>query len=120
MDKIVVTLYGISNCDTIKKSKIWLDQAGITYRFHDYRKQGLTINKLNQWIDYFGWSAMLNRRGTTWRQLSEDKKATLDRESATTIMLENLTIIKRPLLDKDGVLHLGFSDTGYRTVFGLA
>ena len=112
-----VTLYGIANCDTIKKAKTWLDQAGITYHFHDYRKQGLDVDALNQWIDHLGWEAMLNKRGTTWRQLPEHRKTTMDRQSAIDVMLENPAIIKRPLLDKDNDFHLGFRDAQYQALF---
>ena len=112
-----ITVYGISNCDTVKRARNWLDTARIVYRFHDYRKQGLDINALNQWVDKLGWQTLLNKRGTTWRQLPEAKKATLDRHAAIEIMLQNPAIIKRPLLDSNGQLQLGFSDAQYQALF---
>jgi len=115
MGKVIV--YGIANCDTIKKAKNWLDRKGIVYDFHDYRKQGLDSSMLTPWVDSLGWEALLNRRGTTWRKLSEDVKETIDRDSAIAIMLENPSIIKRPLLIKGDEQFLGFSDSDYQDIF---
>lgn len=112
-----VTVYGISNCDAIKKAKSWLDKEGVAYGFHDYRKQGLDIKLLNQLVAAFGWESLLNRRGTTWRKLPEELKNNIDRKSAIKVMLENPAIIKRPLLDKDKTFHLGFNDAQYRALF---
>lgn len=113
-----VTVYGIANCDTIKKAKSWLDKEGIEYGFHDYRKQGLDINQLSQWVDKLGWEPLLNKRGTTWRKLADDVKDNIDRASAIGIMLENPAIIKRPLLIRGNEMMLGFSDSQYRAFFG--
>lgn len=112
-----VTLYGISNCDTIKKAKAWLDKEAIAYSFHDYRKQGLDSSMLTPWVDSLGWEALLNRRGTTWRKLPDDVKENIDRASAIAIMLENPSIIKRPLLVKGNEMHLGFSVSDYQDFF---
>ena len=112
-----VTVYGISNCDTIKKAKNWLDKEGIAYSFHDYRKQGLEANQLESWVDSLGWENLLNRRGTTWRKLPEEVKENIDQPSAIAIMLDNPSIIKRPLLIKDKELFLGFSDSNYQGIF---
>ena len=112
-----VIVYGISNCDTIKKAKSWLDRKGIKYAFHDYRKQGLNIDQLNAWVNELGWESLLNKRGTTWRKLSDEVKDNVDRASAIEIMMGNPSIIKRPLLDKNSQLHLGFSDSLYEEVF---
>ena len=112
-----VIVYGISNCDTIKKAKSWLDRKGIKYAFHDYRKQGLNIDQLNAWVNELGWESLLNKRGTTWRKLSDEVKDNVDRASAIEIMMGNPSIIKRPLLDKGSQLHLGFSDSLYEEVF---
>ncbi len=112
-----VTVYGISNCDTIKKAKSWLDKEGIEYSFHDYRKQGLNIDQLNAWVDELGWGSLLNKRGTTWRKLSDEAKDNVDRASAIEIMMESPSIIKRPLLIKDSQLFLGFSDSIYQDIF---
>ena len=112
-----VTVYGISNCDTIKKAKTWLDKKGIEFDFHDYRKQGLDVPLLTLWVDNLGWEALLNRRGTTWRKLPEDIKENIDRASAINVMLENPAIIKRPLLIKGKEMFLGFSDSDYQDIF---
>ena len=112
-----VTLYGIPNCDTIKKARAWLDDHGIAYSFYDYRKQGLDYKQLQSMVSALGWEAMLNRRGTTWRALSSEIRDHVDADSAMRVMLENPVIIKRPILAADDRLHLGFSDAQYREIF---
>ncbi len=114
----MVTLYGISNCDTIRKAKKWLDHENIDYRFHDYRKQGLDTQQLQHWVQQLGWEAMINRRGTTWRQLSDEQKQNIDPQRAVELMLKYPAMIKRPLLESGDDLELGFSDKQYRTRFG--
>jgi Spx/MgsR family transcriptional regulator len=113
----VTTLYGIANCDTIKKAKAWLANRGVEYHFHDYRKQGLDIELLKTWVDELGWEALVNRRGTTWRQLAAEVRDSLDTESAIEIMLDKPAIIKRPLLVNNGRSYLGFSDEHYSGIF---
>ena len=108
-----VTIYGIANCDTIKKAKKWLTDHNVEFTFHDYRKQGLDPALLQSWVDELGWEVLINKRGTTWRQLSEDVKNAIDSKSAVTIMLENPAIIKRPMLIKDDKRQVGFSDAIY-------
>ena len=112
-----VTVYGIANCDTIKKAKKWLDRENIEYRFHDYRKQGLDADLLRKWVAHLGWESLLNRRGTTWRKLPDDVKNNINSDSAIEIMLENPAIIKRPLLIKGDSMMLGFNDSQYREFF---
>ena len=112
-----VTLYGISNCDTIKKVKSWLDQHQVNYDFHDYRKQGLDAPLLRQMSAALGWENMLNRRGTTWRKLPEQTRQQLDVERALEIMLENPAIIKRPILGREDRWYLGFSPQQYEDIF---
>ncbi len=113
----MITLYGISNCDTIRKARKWLQQQDIDYQFHDYRKQGLDAGMLNRWADELGWEALLNRRGTTWRQLPEAQKQDLTRDRAITLMLEHPAMIKRPLLDLGECRQLGFSAADYSRLF---
>ncbi|WP_257287894.1 ArsC family reductase [Endozoicomonas sp. ONNA1] len=113
----MITLYGISNCDTIRKARKWLNAAGIEYRFHDYRKEGLDKVSLQNWSNELGWEALLNRRGTTWRQLPEAQKASVDEASAIELMLEQPAMIKRPLLDTGSKKVLGFSDKQYQALF---
>ncbi|MCR9190034.1 MAG: ArsC family reductase [Alteromonadaceae bacterium] len=102
-------LYGIKNCDTVKKARKWLDEQGIDYEFHDFKKDGLQSDLLFRWEDAVGWETLLNRRGTTWRKLSEDVRDTIDAQSAHEIMLENPSIIKRPVVENGGDVRVGFS-----------
>lgn len=113
-----VTLYGIPNCDTIKKARAWLNDHGVEFDFHDYRKQGLDREQLQSMAAALGWEAMLNRRGTTWRALPDTVRERIDVESAISLMLANPAIIKRPILNKNGLLHLGFSAAQYQEIFG--
>lgn len=112
-----VILYGIPNCDTIKKARTWLSDHGVEFEFHDYRKQGLDKEQLLSMVSALGWEAMLNRRGTTWRALPETFKQGIDLESAISIMLDNPAIIKRPIMARDDQLHLGFSAAQYQEIF---
>jgi arsenate reductase len=116
----VVTLYGIPNCDTIKKARKWLSEHSIDYSFHDYRKQGVDLGQLQAMASELGWEVMLNRRGTTWRALSETVKSQIEEASALQLMLDNPAIIKRPILQQDGRLHIGFSSQQYQEVFDPA
>lgn len=112
------TLYGISNCDTIKKAKAWLESHDIAYRFHDYRKQGLERELLEAMEAALGWQALLNRRGTTWRGLPDTVKDNIERDSALAVMLEHPALIKRPVLaTADRGYDLGFSDDLYTEIF---
>jgi arsenate reductase len=112
-----VTLYGIANCDTIKKTRNWLQEQSIEFDFHDYRKQGLEPGQLQAMVSALGWEAMLNRRGTTWRALPDSVKDNIDLESAMQVMLDNPAIIKRPILARKGQFHLGFKPDQYQEIF---
>ena len=112
-----VILYGISNCDTIRKARSWLTSHAIEFEFHDYRKQGLDHILLDTMISALGWEAMLNRRGTTWRSLPDSVREQVDETSAKAVMLENPAIIKRPILAAGQHFHLGFSDQQYQEIF---
>jgi Spx/MgsR family transcriptional regulator len=114
------TLYGISNCDTIKKARNWLRDHDIDYQFHDYRKQGLEGQLLQSMATQLGWEVMLNRRGTTWRALSEEEKSSVDEISALRLMHANPALIKRPILAHNGDLHIAFSEQQYQEIFGPA
>ncbi|BBV64928.1 ArsC family reductase [Kluyvera ascorbata] len=111
----MTTLYGIKNCDTIKKARRWLDEHQVEYRFHDYRVDGLTPELLASFINELGWEALLNTRGTTWRKLDEQVRAGINNaDAAAALMLEMPAIIKRPLLCAPAQpMLLGFSDTSY-------
>lgn len=114
----MVALYGIRNCDTMKKARAWLDAQGVAYRFHDYQRDGLDETRLRGWVDELGWEALVNRRGTTWRKLPEAVREQMDSAAAIRIMLENPSIIRRPLLDTGEVRHLGFSEADYQRMLG--
>lgn len=115
----MVTLYGIKNCDTIKKARRWLEAQNIAYRFHDYRVDGLDNALLASFIKESGWEALLNTRGTTWRKLDEATRNNItDAASAAALMTEMPAIIKRPLLCAPGKpMLLGFSESSYQQFF---
>ena len=115
---MTTTLYGIPNCDTMKKARKWLADNGIEYAFHDFKKLGLEANKLQQWIDAVGWETLLNRRGMMWRKLDDQSRANIDAASATRVMLETPSIIKRPVLEHDGEVQVGFKPEDYAQRFG--
>ena len=112
-----MTLYGIKNCDTVKKALAWLSQQGVEHRFHDLRKDGLDEKMLRAWIKELGWEALLNRRGTTWRGLSETAKEPLNETRAIALMMAHPAIIKRPVLDLGASRHVGFSAEEYNVLF---
>lgn len=110
----MLTLYGIPNCDTVKKARAWLDSHGVAYAFHDYKKAGIDAASLGRWIDALGWETVLNRAGTTFRKLSDGDKADLDREKAIALMLGQPSMIKRPIVEGDGVLVAGFKPDAWQ------
>ncbi|MET0002430.1 MAG: ArsC family reductase [Candidatus Thiodiazotropha sp.] len=114
---MMVKLYGIPNCDTMKKARRWLDEHAIAYQFHDYKKVGVDEKLLRQWVDRVGWEALLNRRGMMWRKLDDSVKAEINEENAIRIMLETPSIIKRPVLETDKTLHVGFTEEAYSKLF---
>lgn len=109
----MITMYGIKNCDTIKKARQWLEAEGIDYQFHDYRKDGLSAELLDTFIADLGWEALLNKRGTTWRKVPDEIRDTINADSARELMLDNPSIIKRPLLDTQTQKVLGFKADDY-------
>lgn len=111
------TLYGIKNCDTMKKARVWLDAQGIAYAFHDYKSAGIARATLEAWAGQVGWEALLNRAGTTFRKLPEGEREGLDAGRAIALMLAQPSMIKRPVLARDGKLTLGFSPAAYAAVF---
>lgn len=112
-------LYGIPNCNTVKKARDWLEGHGIAYEFHDFKKQGLASTSVEKWLAQYPWEKLVNRAGMTWRNLSDtEKNAVTDNASATALMLNKSSVIKRPILeDKDKVLALGFDETVYQQIF---
>src|SRR5215203_5910400 len=103
-----VTIYGIKNCDTMKKARAWLDQRGVAYAFHDYKSAGIERQRLEEWSRAVGWETLLNRAGTTFRKLPEQDKEALGEKKAMALMLAQPAMIKRPVLDAGGKLLVGF------------
>ena len=110
-------LYGIPNCDTIKKAKKWLADNNIAYEFHDYRKDGIEADFLANAEAELGWEAMLNKRGTTFRQLSDEDKSDIDREKALKLLLLHPAMVKRPILFHYNAYHIGFKPAQYEEIF---
>jgi len=111
-------VYGIKNCDTMKKALKWLEANKIDFEFVDYKKSGVDTEVLTQALAEHGWEVIINRRGTTWRQLDKDVQENMNDANAIAVVQENPSIIKRPLLLKDGKTHIGFKDVQYGEVFG--
>lgn len=110
----MITLYGIPNCDQIKKARKWLDTHKIDYRFHDYRKDGISKTQLKLWAKELGWESLLNKHGTTWRKLSADDRANVNTRRAIELMAAQPAMIKRPLLDTGKHKLLGFNSDDYQ------
>ncbi len=110
----MITIYGIKNCDTVKKALNWLDDNKIKYHFHDYKKEGISEEKLKEFTKEFGWEKVVNSRGTTFRKLEESQKPTNEAE-AIEVMKEQTSIIKRPILQGDGIFLIGFKTDDYET-----
>jgi arsenate reductase len=108
-----LTLYGIKACDTMKKARVWLDEAGVAYAFHDYKSAGIDRAALERWCAKAGWEVVLNRAGTTFRKLPDADKAGLDARKAVALMLAQPSMIKRPVLEGDGRLIVGFKPQDY-------
>jgi arsenate reductase len=115
---MTITLYGIPNCDQVKKARAWLESRGIAHAFHDFRKAGIDRGLIDGWLAHIGWEALVNRKGTTWRALTDARKAAVvDAASAAQLMLEAPTVIKRPVLWTGSMAHTGFSDQLYQQIF---
>ncbi len=111
------TMYGIKNCDTIKKARKWLEANEIDFDFHDYRKDGIDIDMLSKFEAALGWENLLNKRGTTFRKLDDDQKADLNRDKALALLLEHPAMVKRPVLISDEQYQLGFKAEQYQAFF---
>jgi arsenate reductase len=115
---MTTTIYGIKACDTMKKARAWLDAHGVDYTFHDYKAAGIDRARLEQWAAKVGWELLLNRNGTTFRKLPDADKTGLDQEKAIGLMLAQPSMIKRPVLDIDGKLLVGFKPDAYAAALG--
>jgi Spx/MgsR family transcriptional regulator len=107
------TVYGIKNCDTMKKARAWLESRGVEYDFHDYKVEGIDPARLKSWLKVVGWETLLNRAGTTFRRLPESAKQNLDERKAVKLMLEQPSMIKRPVLERGETLLVGFRPDAY-------
>ena len=114
----LITIYGIKACDTMKKARAWLDAHGVGYVFHDYKVEGIDERRLKGWAKEVGWETLLNRAGTTFRKLPDAEKTGLDEAKAIALMLAQPSMIKRPVLDVDGKLIVGFKPETYAAQFG--
>jgi len=115
---MAVEVYGIPNCDTVKKARVWLDAQGIAYVFHDYKKEGADAGKLAAWIDAAGLDKVLNRAGTTFRKLPDADKADLDAAKAVALMVANPSTIKRPVVEHPGGVLVGFKEPEWAAALG--
>ena len=109
----MTTLYGIKNCDTVKKARRWLDSRHVDYNFHDFREHGLEQSQLESWVKQVGWETLVNRRSTTWRGLSDTEKSTMNEQKAVQTMLAQPTLIKRPVLVMQENVMVGYNEKTY-------
>jgi arsenate reductase len=114
---VTPTLYGIPNCDTIKRARAWLDTHGVAYDFHNYKKAGIDRARLEGWVEEHGWETVLNRAGTTFRKLPEDQRSDLDANKAIALMLAQPSMIRRPVLDVGDRRIVGFKPEVYARAF---
>lgn len=113
----MLTVYGIPNCNTVKKARTWLDENKIPYTFHDYKKKGITEDKLKTWSEVFPWEKLVNKAGTTWKALTDEEKAAVNNiDSAVVLMTDKTSVIKRPLIEDESgkAVLLGFSEVEYQ------
>ena len=112
----MITVYGIKTCDTVRKALKWLDAQGIEHAFHDFRADGLDAATVGRWVDAMGWESVLNKRSTTWKQLSDADKDGLDASRAIALMVAHPTLVKRPVFEQEGSVLQGFSDDVRRQI----
>jgi len=113
---MTLEMYAIPNCNTVKKARVWLNEHGFDYTFHDYKKEGITAEQLNHWCEQVGWELLLNKRGTTWRKLSDDAKQDINQGKAVALMVQYPSMIKRPVLLHGETILVGFSEADYATL----
>ncbi len=113
----MIKLYGIKNCDSVKKAQRWLDNNQQKYQFHDFRVNGLDSAKLSSWLTQIDKMELLNKRSTTWRQLNDKDKSDLSESNIKKLLLKNVTLIKRPVLEFNKKVYIGFSDKNYQDIF---
>ncbi len=111
-------IYGIKNCDTMKRAFAWLKDRQVEYEFHDYKKDGIDTESLSKWSAQVGWEKLLNTRGTTWRKLTEEQRANMSEKKAQQLMRQQPSLIKRPVLVHGRNILVGFDETAYQELFG--
>ena len=115
----MITLYGIPNCDTVKKARAWLTAQGVDYQFHDFKKQGVPPEAVDLWLKHMSWDVLVNRKGTTWRKLDPALQArVVDNASARTLMLEHASVVKRPVVVKGQTVIVGVNPEAWSSVVG--
>ncbi len=113
----MTTIYGIKNCDTVRKALKWLDSNGIEHQFHDFRADGLTVKQISEWINQLGADKLVNKRSTSWKQLTDTQKSDLEKGEGLDTLVAMPTLIKRPVLVTDKTTHLGFKPAEYEAIF---
>lgn len=113
----MTTLYGIKNCDSVKKATKWLDSRNVAYTFHDFRVDNIAENQVASWVDSVGWENVINKRSTSWKQLDSDSRERMDNVNAIAAVLKNPTLVKRPVLERGGNLVFGFKESIYTKLF---
>jgi arsenate reductase len=109
-------VYGIKNCDTMKKAMTWLTENNVPFEFHDYKKEGISAEKIQEWLTQKPWDVLINKAGTTWKKLSDEEKAT-DEIGALKLMMEKPSMIKRPIIENDKIMAMGFKPDDYEQIF---
>jgi len=112
----MLNLYGIKNCDTVKKARRWLEEHGVEYQFHDFRQDGLDENLLTSWVKELGWETVVNKRSTTWRNLSDKEKEISTNTQAIKLLAANPTLIKRPITQNNKILLVGFKEVEFKNI----
>ena len=115
----MTVLFGIKNCDTVRKARRWLEEHDIAFTFHDVRSDGLTHAQVAKWIDALGWEVVLNKRSTSWKTIDAPRRENLDANSVNALLVELPTLIKRPVLEYDGAVYLGFKADTYSSIFAI-
>ena len=113
----MLTVYGIASCDSCRKARHWLEENGIEFRFHDFRRDGLEVQMLERWCEQLGWDKLLNRQSLTWRRIPEADRENIRKDRALAAMLEHPTLVKRPVLERGKFVAVGYSEDAYRRVF---
>ena len=119
MSKTTITVYGIPNCDSVKKARVWLTDHGVNYVFHDFKKQGVPPEAVDLWLNHVSWEVLVNRKGTTWRKLDPARQASVvDKASACALMLEHASVVKRPVMVKGQTVIVGVNPEAWESVVG--